>query len=267
MPSGKTKTDTKATGTTSQSQAGQFNTANTFERLPGAESADIAKAREQKFRVDPTIGARVGEAQRTLKSSFNNPVGGFYTPAQRDAIMRSQSRELFQQSGAQTRAGQYDVNNQDAARNQFIAGLTAPPLVQTSSSGTSSGTSSGQSTGTNNTVNTTPFSSKIIPALQEGARTAAIASAGSDVRLKDDLRTIDKVGQLRGVIFNWAARAADLGYPVGQAEGGVVADEVEKVFPELVQTHRGYKHVNYVALTGLLVEAVREMAIENGRLS
>lgn len=79
----------------------------------------------------------------------------------RDAIERSQSRELFQQGGAQMRAGQYDVNQQDYGRNLAVAGLTAPPLVQSGSSYTG-----GQK-------NKTPFSAKIMPALQQGAQTAA----------------------------------------------------------------------------------------------
>jgi hypothetical protein len=81
----------------------------------------------------------------------------------RDAIERSQSRELFQQGGAQMRAGQYDVNQQDYGRNLAVAGLTAPPLVQSGSSYT------GQQQAKS------PFSSKILPMLQSGASTAAAA--------------------------------------------------------------------------------------------
>lgn len=79
----------------------------------------------------------------------------------RDAIERSQSRELFQQGGAQMRAGQYDVNQQDYGRNLAVAGITAPPLVQSGSSYT------GQE------KFKTPFSAKIMPALQAGAGAAA----------------------------------------------------------------------------------------------
>jgi len=132
--------------------------------MPGADSPDIQKLRDQKFQVDPTIGARLGEAERTLKQSFVNPAGGYTTPQMRDAILRSQTRELFQQAGAQTRAGQYDVNNQNYARNAFVAGLTAPPLVQTGSTGTST------------EKYKTPFSAKIMPAIQTGAQIAAMGA-------------------------------------------------------------------------------------------
>jgi hypothetical protein len=43
-------------------------------------------------------------------------------------------------------------------------------------------------------------------------------------------------------------------------EVGVIAQDVEKVFPELVTTGRsGYKHVNYGGLIAPLIEAVKEL--------
>ncbi len=49
---------------------------------------------------------------------------------------------------------------------------------------------------------------------------------------------------------------------------GVVAQEVEAVFPELVSLYgvRGYKAVDYSGLTGVLLEAVKELRRENGSL-
>ena len=41
---------------------------------------------------------------------------------------------------------------------------------------------------------------------------------------------------------------------------GVIAQEVEQVFPELVQTdERGYKLVNYAGLIAPLIEATKEL--------
>jgi hypothetical protein len=75
-----------------------------------------------------------------MQSQFNNPLGGYATPAMKDAIMRSQERELMQEGGAQTRAGIHDVNQMDYSRNALLAGLTQPTTQtgQTSQSGTSS---------------------------------------------------------------------------------------------------------------------------------
>ena len=42
---------------------------------------------------------------------------------------------------------------------------------------------------------------------------------------------------------------------------GVVAQEIEKVLPELVLTdEEGMKSVNYAQITGLLIEAVKELS-------
>lgn len=118
----------KSTGSTTSSYGWQTPpTTPALEKLAGTQ-----------FQVDPTIGARAGEAQRTLQNSFNNPVGGFTTPAMRDAMMRSGSRELMQRSGEETRAGQYDVNKLNYGRDLAVAGMSAPTLTQTG--GTSQGT-------------------------------------------------------------------------------------------------------------------------------
>jgi hypothetical protein len=65
------------------------------------------------------------------------------------------------------------------------------------------------------------------------------------------------VRRLRGVSFEWREDA-----PPGY-EGkdlGVIAQEVEEVFPELVHVHPdGYKTVNYAGLIAPLIEAVKEL--------
>ena len=79
--------------------------------------------------------------------------------------------------------------------------------------------------------------------------------AGSDERLKDNIEEIpdavEKMKALRGVTWNWKAD--------GEPSAGVVAQDVEKVLPEAVIEIEGVKHVNYTAVTGLLVEAVNQL--------
>lgn len=104
----------------------------------------------------------MGGAIRRMQSQFNNPAGAYTTPAIREATQRAQERELMQEGGAQFRAGQYDVNNQNFQRNAYLASLTAPPLVQTGATGTSI------------EKYKTPFSAKIMPALQGAAQGAAM---------------------------------------------------------------------------------------------
>lgn len=79
----------------------------------------------------------------------------------------------------------------------------------------------------------------------------------SDIRYKKDINTIpnalDKITKLRGVNFKWKDRN-DNGLQMG-----VIAQDVEKVFPELVSTNEdGYKSVAYSNLVGALIEAIKE---------
>jgi hypothetical protein len=49
---------------------------------------------------------------------------------------------------------------------------------------------------------------------------------------------------------------------------GVIAQDVEKVIPEIVHTAAdGYKSVEYAKLVAVLIEAVKELKIENNVLA
>ena len=78
-------------------------------------------------------------------------------------------------------------------------------------------------------------------------------SEGSDIRLKTNIKPIedpiDKVTQIEGVSFNWKKD--------NKPALGVIADQVEKIIPELVQGDDP-KTVNYNGLIGLLIEAVKD---------
>jgi len=151
---------------TTKTQKGTSTNTATYGRQPGASSADIDALRGTNFQVDPTIGFRAGEAKSQLRRSFINPAGGYTTPQMRDAITRSGERSIDQTAGQESRAGQYDVNNQNYQKNAYLAALTAPPLVQTGSSGTQTGSYK------------TPFSAKIMPALAGGASAYGASQGG-----------------------------------------------------------------------------------------
>lgn len=86
-----------------------------------------------------------------------------------------------------------------------------------------------------------------------------IAYSTSDERLKDNIQLISnpiqKVNELRGVEFDWKD-----GMPkAGQHDYGVIAQDVIKVMPELVnQRPDGYYAVDYDKIIGLLIEVVKE---------
>ena len=84
-----------------------------------------------------------------------------------------------------------------------------------------------------------------------------IASFFSDEALKENIETIpsalDKVMQLDGKTFEFIG---------GTKSGGVIAQEIEKVMPEAVGERDGFKTVDYTAIIGLLINAVKELAKE-----
>lgn len=130
----------KTTSKTNQSQ--QFNNAASYGQIHPESNQYIDAYANYKPQVDPTIGFRAGSAKRQLNNSFINPLGGASTPQRDEAIRRSMTRGIDEQTGIETRAGQYDVNQQRGGQLGSLAALMSPRIVQTGSSGTSSGTSS-----------------------------------------------------------------------------------------------------------------------------
>lgn len=89
---------------------------------------------------------------------------------------------------------------------------------------------------------------------------AGNVTAYSDIKLKKDIEVIpnalDKVSQIRGVTY----QRKDLDVP---RQSGVIAQEVEKVLPEVVmEDPTGTKSVAYGNLVGLLIEAIKELKDE-----
>jgi len=79
---------------------------------------------------------------------------------------------------------------------------------------------------------------------------------------------LERIDQIRGVTWRWREEAGPLGRLPGSADAGVIAQEVEAVFPELViTTTEGYKAVNYTGLVGVLIEAVKELKKRNEELT
>ena len=99
------------------------------------------------------------------------------------------------------------------------------------------------------------------------AENDVIAYSTSDKRLKTNILNIpnalEKVSMLNGVTFKWLEFEANKTQAIHANEGedvGVIAQEVEAVFPELVETRaNGYKAVKYDKLVAVLIEAVKEL--------
>ncbi|WPU65485.1 tail fiber domain-containing protein [Peredibacter starrii] len=83
-------------------------------------------------------------------------------------------------------------------------------------------------------------------------------TATSDVRLKKNIRplqaSLEKVLAIKGVSYNWK----DSNYP--EKNFGFIAQDVEKVFPELIATEKdGKMSMSYIGLVAPVVEALKSL--------
>jgi hypothetical protein len=63
---------------------------------------------------------------------------------------------------------------------------------------------------------------------------------------------MDTLNQLRGVSFNWK--------DTGAASYGVIAQEVERVLPAIVNTNsEGQKTVDYQSMIAFLIETIKDL--------
>ena len=96
----------------------------------------------------------------------------------------------------------------------------------------------------------------------EGDVIAYSTTIASDERLKENIQVIEdpleKLDQLRGVTFDWIGRE-------DKRSGGVIAQELEAVLPELVKEvqslkdENSFKAVDYNGVIALLIECVKDL--------
>ncbi|HHC73442.1 MAG TPA: hypothetical protein ENK78_00010 [Thiothrix sp.] len=97
---------------------------------------------------------------------------------------------------------------------------------------------------------------------------AGTLTQNSDERLKKDIKPIegalDKVKQLQGVTYQWKDEKKGT-----ETQLGLIAQQVEKIVPEVVKTaqdKQGTKSVAYANLVALLIESTKELQQENESL-
>jgi len=117
---------------------------------------------------------------------------------------------------------------------------------------------------------------------QTGVATSNGSTVTSDERLKDNIQTItgslDTIKKLRGVSYEWNASSS---FDAGTKDFGLIAQEVEKVIPELIATSPdtaenaqvtsegekmiplidNMKSMQYEHLAGHFVEAIKEQQV------
>lgn len=100
-----------------------------------------------------------------------------------------------------------------------------------------------------------------------GQLNATNFNALSDEKYKNNIQSISNsseiISNMRGVSFNWRS--------TGNKSYGVIAQEIEKVVPELVSTNNnGEKSVNYMSIIAFLIESNKDLqkrlqALENNK--
>lgn len=99
-----------------------------------------------------------------------------------------------------------------------------------------------------------------------------IAYSSSDLALKENISPItnalDKVSQIGGYNFDWKDshikdRGGEDGYFVRKSDVGIIAQEVQKVLPEIVgERDDGTLGVRYEQIVPLLIESIKELKSE-----
>jgi len=93
-----------------------------------------------------------------------------------------------------------------------------------------------------------------------------VAFSTSDERLKTNIRNIpnalESVMQLNGVLFDWDP-SSYLAHGYEGQDTGLIAQDVIKVLPEVVTMRdNGFLAVKYEKVIGLLVESIKELALQ-----
>ena len=101
-----------------------------------------------------------------------------------------------------------------------------------------------------------------------------VAYYSSDARLKTNVipipNALEKIMQISGVTFDWIPLSPEQRKTLHPNEGhdiGVIAQEIEKVLPEVVTTRdTGFKAVKYEKIVALLIEAIKDQQFQIDQL-
>ena len=150
------------------------------------------------------------------------------------------------------------------------ANITIPNLVSGSAQVTLSSTTGG---GTSAAVQFGSLGIGMAASVTTGridATNDIVAFSSSDIRFKENIKpienAIDKIRKISGNTYDWKEEnKVEHGYEGNDV--GVIAQEIEAVLPQLVQTREsGFKAVKYDKLVALLIEGIKEQQLQIEKL-
>jgi trimeric autotransporter adhesin len=158
--------------------------------------------------------------------------------------------------------------------NTYVAGTSiGSGNLTLASSGTGLSVSSTPVFGANQSANktitftlnssTSATNSTVVLRDSNGSISVTDVNSTSDINLKNNINNLsnclEKIEGINGVSFNWKSN--------NQKSMGVIAQNIEEVFPELVNINDdNTKSVNYNGLIGVLVECIKELKNEINEL-
>jgi hypothetical protein len=84
---------------------------------------------------------------------------------------------------------------------------------------------------------------------------------------REKMPILDRLDKIRVVTWEWNKLAASRGLKLGERRMGVIAQELESVFPDAVKmTEDGIKYIDGIALSAIALLGVQELRRECSRL-
>ena len=243
-----------STPATNLSVVGSIGTDDIFMTSTAASSAGTAfvvnEATQLVTRTAAQVLSDIGAAPAT-SGGYLPLTGGTMTTTSKIQFYNSSQYIYANSTNDLTLASGDDINFQTNYARFFHSGVEGSRISATTNSWLANGSNGKLGVNRNDPGYNLDVSGTI--------RATGDVIAFSDVRVKENIKTIknslDKVSKLRGVEFN----------KIGEDEKsiGVIAQEIEKVIPEVVKTDdEGMKSVAYGNISGLLIEAIKELKAE-----